>query len=79
MPKKGKVAELEAPMVVAALQPGMVVRLKSGGPKMTVKSQADPEADVWCLWFDGNTLQTECFGVYTLVSVEEGKKKKSKV
>lgn len=75
MPSKAKVPELEASTVAAPLQPGMVVGLKAGGPKMTVKSQEGPEADVWCLWFDNNTLQTGCFGIQTLISVKAGKKK----
>ena len=33
------------------LKIGDVVRLKSGGPLMTVNKLAG-EGDVWCLWFD---------------------------
>ncbi len=36
----------------AKLKPGDVVRLRSGGPAMTVNAIED-EAMVWTLWFDG--------------------------
>jgi uncharacterized protein YodC (DUF2158 family) len=42
-------------------EPGQIVRLKSGGPKMTIKSQDGKE--VWaCQWFDRNgKLQNDSF------------------
>jgi uncharacterized protein YodC (DUF2158 family) len=39
---------------------GDVVRLKSGGPKMTVKLVGQHES-VWCHWFDGPTIYTAEF------------------
>jgi uncharacterized protein YodC (DUF2158 family) len=40
------------------LRPGDVVRVKSGGPNMTVKAVAPDgitgEPTVWCEWFDKN-------------------------
>ena len=33
------------------LKVGDIVKLKSGGPMMTVNKHAG-EGDVWCLWFD---------------------------
>ncbi len=62
---------------VEILQPGTIVQLKSGGPKMTVKGQDTPGADVWCLWFAGKRLETGCFGVDTLTLIGNGKKKKT--
>ncbi len=39
-------------------EPGNVVRLKSGGPRMTVEANIDNlgEAVVSCSWFDGTKL-----------------------
>jgi uncharacterized protein YodC (DUF2158 family) len=42
---------------------GEVVKLKSGGPKMTVShigNEYDPRA-VYCVWFEGNKKKTEQF------------------
>jgi uncharacterized protein YodC (DUF2158 family) len=44
-------------------QTGQIVRLKSGGPLMTVWGNDDL---VGCQWFDGNTLQTSSFVEGTL-------------
>lgn len=38
------------------VQPGDVVQLKSGGPKMTATGVSD--VDVACLWFNGGLLQS---------------------
>jgi uncharacterized protein YodC (DUF2158 family) len=43
---------------------GDVVRLKSGGPEMTVKQEAgDPVGltTVWCEWFAGDKLEQKPF------------------
>ena len=78
MPKKtSKQPVVEEPLVAEMLQPGMLVQLKSGGPKMTVKGQDTPGADVWCLWFAGKRLETGCFGVQTLTLIGNGKKNKT--
>jgi uncharacterized protein YodC (DUF2158 family) len=37
---------------MAEFKPGETVRLKSGGPLMTVKSISASSGDVWCEWFD---------------------------
>ncbi|WP_303311196.1 YodC family protein [Hymenobacter sp. BT730] len=49
---------------------GDVVRLKSGGPKMTISSVgAGPSANALCIWFDGhNVLQKVSFKVSNLIS-----------
>ena len=49
---------------MADFQKGMVVRLKSGGPKMTVVRTGDyspmgPEDGVLCQWFDDKHKRTE--------------------
>lgn len=38
---------------------GDVVQLKSGGPKMTVKSAG--KETVWCVYFEGGKYATESF------------------
>lgn len=40
---------------------GAIVRLKSGGPSMTVNSIRDSDGHVWCSWFAGNKLQSGRF------------------
>lgn len=51
---------------------GDIVRLKSGGPSMTVKgyrmSLINKEEEMICQWFSGDKLQT---GVFNPDSVEE--------
>jgi uncharacterized protein YodC (DUF2158 family) len=43
-------------------QVGDVVRLKSGGPLMTIRViDKDDPADSWCHWFDGNRSCLELF------------------
>lgn len=47
-------------------EPGRTVRLKSGGPLMTVQS-IDPDGLVNCEWFDEKkTLQTKAFRASSL-------------
>ena len=43
---------------------GQVVKLKSGGPKMTVAEAGidqDKDAYVWCRWFAGSKLEVSKF------------------
>lgn len=49
---------------------GDVVRLKSGGPKMTVTEDADDNT-VRCMWFDGSTPRSEVFPDDVLEYTEE--------
>jgi len=45
-------------------EPGQIVRLKSGGPKMTIKgSDKDAGSGTWaCQWFDRNgKIQSDTF------------------
>lgn len=51
---------------MAEFKKGDTVRLKSGGPLMTVSDLGDygplgPENGVKCTWFEGNTRHTEVF------------------
>lgn len=57
-------------------QPGDFVRLRSGGPTLTVTSQ-DQEI-VSCVWFDGNNIQKGEFHELTLERVEDHEEKISK-
>ena len=53
-------------------QPGEVVKLKSGGPKMTIEQIDDygegPMAR--CVWFEGNLQKAELFGLAVLKHAE---------
>lgn len=55
-------------------QPGDVVTLKSGGPKMTVEQMGDEygKAKVWCVWFDGQKQMSSKFEPNTLKVVTQG-------
>jgi uncharacterized protein YodC (DUF2158 family) len=50
------------------LKPGDVVKLKSGGPLMTVKKR-EGDGRVWCEWFDGNQPEGRYFDEVVLKSV----------
>ena len=65
--------------MAAKLKIGDVVRLKSGGPDMTV-CEAKPEfhdGQVRCQWFGGRKLEYGYFPIESLVEVEveDGKTK----
>jgi uncharacterized protein YodC (DUF2158 family) len=53
---------------------GEVVRLKSGGPSMTV-SEADAASTVKCAWFVGKEIHFASFGRSAL-EASNGKKRK---
>ena len=48
-----------------AIKAGDVVRLRSGGPKMTVTNVGVPQFGsktmVWCVWFDGTDKKEGTF------------------
>jgi len=58
----------------AELKPGQVVRIKSGGPKMTI--QEIDEYMGWsglaakCQWFDGAELKSSIFELHSLELVD---------
>ena len=55
------------------IKPGDVVRLKSGGPWMTVK-RIDEEGDAWCVhWLPSVMIQTDFFTPATLEKQVPGK------
>jgi uncharacterized protein YodC (DUF2158 family) len=59
------------------IEPGAVVRLKSGGPSMTVSSVGDNwgEPGVWCDWFDEKqNPQTKVFKPHQLELVPPARK-----
>lgn len=49
---------------------GDIVKVKSGGPKMTV-DQITHKGEVSCTWFSGSKMQTGYFHPETLQKVEE--------
>lgn len=56
---------------MSAFNPGDVVKLKSGGPDMTVERTGDfgpagPEKGVVCTWFERAKRSTEVFSEETL-------------
>ena len=48
---------------------GDVVRLKSGGPRMTISSVED-DGRFFCLWFDGNDQKQKIFDGAVLMRME---------
>jgi uncharacterized protein YodC (DUF2158 family) len=54
---------------VSDFQTGSVVRLKSGGPKLTVKSAGDDQVTVD--WFEGDKLRTKSLLVGELEFADE--------
>ena len=54
------------------LKAGDIVRLKSGGPKMTVIDYEEAWSSWQCTWFDSkNTRQTDHFATPLLERVED--------
>jgi uncharacterized protein YodC (DUF2158 family) len=56
-------------MSVEQLREGDVVRLKSGGPPMTIVGYS--ESNVQCKWFDGNKVQEDWFPMYSITKVPD--------
>ncbi len=50
---------------------GDVVRLKSGGPKMTIQSFRAPHEDYFCKWFAGKKMKSGYFDKATFKKVKE--------
>lgn len=55
---------------MSELKSGDVVRLKSGGPAMTVSNLLTVLDKVQCVWFIGSNLQNETFSTCTLNVLE---------
>ncbi len=50
---------------------GDIVRLKSGGPNMTIDSINRENQYVSCKWFEGSELQQSSFKQSSLIKVNE--------
>lgn len=61
----------------AAIQPGDMVRVKSGGTTMTVTHIEDDAGTLtaWCVWFNGKKKCEDTFPVVSLEKVENPKPK----
>jgi len=59
------------PAPTTEIKPGDVVRLKSGGPDMTVHTVEDylGTLSAWCEWFDGKKKMSATIAVITLEKV----------
>lgn len=64
---------------MADLKKGDKVRLKSGGPLMTISDigdyslgQVGEPNDAKCIWFDGKRLEEAVFDIATLEKSEDG-------
>lgn len=54
----------------SVLRPGDVVRLKSGGPNMTVNIAHAADDDIQCVWYNSDgTYHTHCFSEACLAPV----------
>jgi uncharacterized protein YodC (DUF2158 family) len=51
------------------MKPGELVRLKSGGPSMTIAKVVEGRAR--CIWFDGGTLCKSILPIAALVTTEQ--------
>ena len=49
---------------------GDVVKLRSGGPKMTVNGQSS-DGSIICIWFEGHNPKRDVFAAESLKKVEE--------
>jgi len=61
--------------MVKKFKEGDIVKIRSGGPDMTVKSISNIDGELICQWFSGSKLQSGYFDPESLVKVEEGKPK----
>jgi uncharacterized protein YodC (DUF2158 family) len=63
---------MNAPMA-DDFQPGDVVQLKSGGPKMTIDhtyTNAYNIRGAWCTWFDGDNPKGKWYPLTSLTKVQ---------
>jgi len=56
---------------------GDLVKLKSGGPKMTVEEEVSP-MNIRCQWFAGKKLESGLFRPDSLVHIKEAKEDEEK-
>ncbi|WP_373252667.1 YodC family protein [Brevundimonas sp.] len=58
--------------MIESLKPGDVVRLKSGGPAMTIRWCKDSDSGylAWCDWFEGTEHRGHRFSTSQLAKVD---------
>ncbi len=61
--------------MIVYFKSGDCVELNSGGPKMTVKQEANHNGEVVCAWFDGTKLKQASFATATIKHCKEPKAK----
>jgi len=57
---------------MAQFKPGETVKLKSGGPLMTVVSVEDGGESVWCEWFDQKGNRQAASFLMTSLRADDG-------
>jgi len=63
---------------MAEIKKGDVVRLKSGGPNMTVSSIGQKSGNVTCQWFMDDKLESGVFSPESLVKFSGGEQRQGK-
>ena len=71
MPSASVLTSIEKERPMSEFKPGDIVRLKSGGPQMTVESIDKKDGGLLCLWFDEGQLEDAVFESVALVPVTQ--------
>lgn len=63
--------DVVVPAAMKDHEPGTVVMLKSGGPKMTVEGPDEEDEELTCVWFVGHKTKRDSFPAEALKPVPE--------